>query len=652
MGGMDQNRDLYVQDLTYNSSTGPYQCLAVPWWIRLPGPVYFPRHRCKLEPLICGQKVFGQISTDITNASRTVDIITWGFDPGMVLVRHGRAENGQRYGDLLKEVAKKDVIVRILVWHDHMVGEWLQKNVPGYYGTRLPAIGSSQNGFHSEEHQNYNAKWFEQAIAGELDNIILHVRSMPLSVLIRALADEDVPSSPVAQGSARFAPTHHQKMVLIDYERPWQAVGYVMGHNSVTDFWDTPKHKYRDPLRETFFHADPIIASQEAYKQGPALNGSAYLDVYQPSAADLESKGQAVTEYMERWTKKNAYVAKPYQDVSLRVSGPILFDLNQNFCEAWSESVPPSSVFMEQYWLTCAAAAPPLHRLGRELQKLVSHEKDKAFAERRKDVKPDEFFIKNGMHSAQLLRTQPMHDEKMIKECYANLTRNTHHYIFIQNQYIQYGAWAAHLKTCVRNLRKGGFTKPIYVFILTSTPERDGMDLATYDVAQQLGQSTMMKVEHEAALAQARSGKQKFPLTPEELALDGINVVMGSLWTCALPQPRRDEYEEIYIHAKVAIVDDAAFTVGSANLNVRSMAIDGELNILSQAKDVAYNLRCDLFTQCFGEPGPEQFGDMRTIFNRWKDRMKDNAQAIQNNGPLDGQIVAFHVDRKPGLPMI
>jgi phosphatidylserine/phosphatidylglycerophosphate/cardiolipin synthase-like enzyme len=132
MGGMDQNKDLYVQDLSYNSSSAPYQCLALPWWIQETKRVYFPRHRCVLEPLICGQKVFKSIADDIKNATRTVDIITWGFDPGMMLVRHGSAENGQRYGDLLKDVAKKNVIVRILVWHDHVIGEKMQKNVPGY----------------------------------------------------------------------------------------------------------------------------------------------------------------------------------------------------------------------------------------------------------------------------------------------------------------------------------------------------------------------------------------------------------------------------------------------------------------------------------------------------------------------------------------
>ena len=350
--------------------------------------------------------------------------------------------------------------------------------------------------------------------------------------------------------------------------------------------------------------------------------------------------------------KRNAYVAKPYQDVSARVRGPVLYDLNHNFCQAWDESTPPSSYFIEKYWLVTKYLSRNLHKISRSIQKLVHSDPDHDFAKRRKAIQPDAFILRGGEHSTQLLRTQPMHGEKTIKECYANLTRQTHHYIFIQNQYIQYGTWAEHLKICVQNLRKGGFKKPIYVFILTSTPERDGMDIATYDVAQQLGQSTTMKIEHKQAMAQAKKGKGKMPLTPEALAIDGINVVMGSLWTCAQPKPKPDEYEEIYIHAKVAIVDDAAFTVGSANLNLRSMAIDSELNILSQAKDVSYKLRCDLFLQCSGDPGPTQFGDMEDTFDKWQKRMAANAEAMKSNEPLLGQIVAFHVNRKPGAPLI
>ena len=649
MAGMDDNKHLYEQTLSYSATTGPYQSLALPWWVRTPKPVYSPRHRGSIEPLICGEEVFARIADDLKAATRSVDIITWGFDPGMVLRRGLKAQDGQRYGDLLLELAtrKKDPVnIRLLVWYDDQVSQTLMKNIPGYYGTRFPAIGcSSATGFYSEGHQKYNAEWFEKICSGDVPNICFHVRSILPEALPKSLSGEDVPPNIAAVGTARF-PTHHQKMLLVDYELPAHAVGYVMGHNSITDFWDTAAHIYRDPRRETFYRADPL-----SFDEGPALDHGAgpYLGTaYRPSEAELQTKQRA----LEAALKRNAYVAKPYQDVSARVRGPILHDLNHNFCQGWHESTPPSSYFTEKYWLVTKYLARGIHAISRSVQKLVHRDPDHDFAERRKAIKPDAFILRGGQHSMQLMRTQPMHGEKTIKECYANLNRQAHHYIFIQNQYIQYGAWAEHLKSCVQNLRKGGFSKPIYVFILTSTPERDGMDIATYDVAQQLGQSASMKFEHEQAVEEARKGKREMPLTPKQLSKSGINAVMGSLWTCAQPRPKPDEYEEIYIHAKVAIVDDAAFTIGSANLNLRSMAIDSELNVLSQAKDVAYKLRCDLFTQCFGAPGPGQFADMQNTFKDWQDRMEENAQAMKGNKPLVGQIVAFHVDRKPGAPLI
>ncbi|SFV18147.1 phospholipase D-like domain-containing protein, partial [Pseudoduganella namucuonensis] len=130
----------------------------------------------------------------------------------------------------------------------------------------------------------------------------------------------------------------------------------------------------------------------------------------------------------------------------------------------------------------------------------------------------------------------------------------------------------------------------------------------------------------------------------------------GSLWTCAKPPSSRrlrpDEYEEIYIHAKVAIVDDAAFTIGSANLNLRSMALDSELNVLSEAKEVTYQLRCDLFHQCTSNPGPKQFADMALTFKKWEDLMAENSDAKKSGALLNNQILTFHVDRKPGAPVI
>ncbi|WP_295992694.1 phospholipase D-like domain-containing protein [Rugamonas sp.] len=228
------------------------------------------------------------------------------------------------------------------------------------------------------------------------------------------------------------------------------------------------------------------------------------------------------------------------------------------------------------------------------------------------------------------------------------------HYIFIQNQYIQYQDWADHLLECVENLRAAGYLKPMYVFLLTSTPESEGMDLPTYGVASRVGMSETMRVEHERALKEAREKKRKPPITAAELADHGVNVFMGSLWTCAQTDGklRKSDYEEIYIHAKVAIVDDAAFTIGSANLNLRSMALDSELNVLSQAKDVAYQLRCDLFSQCTGNAGPALFEDMGKTFSDWRILASKNVTNMKNGTQLQGQLLPFHVDRQPGAPVV
>ncbi len=654
MSNMNDNAKLYVQHLTYKKGLPPYLCLTLPWWVRTPYPTYGPRHGCSIEPLICGERVFGELAGDIHNAKHSVDIITWGFDPGMVLVRGAAAHMGQRYGDLLKEIATRKehpVTVRLLVWHDDVLSEGQMKNIPGYYGALFPCVGSSEGGFYSESHQTYNAEWFDQVRAGKYPNIEFYVRSVPSVYWGSSMEGED-PAWSVKSVAAQLYATHHQKMVLIDYEMPKIALGYVMGHNSISDFWDTEAHLFRDPRRETYYKKAPADAWKEGAYYAPGAPN------YKMSEYEIAAKEYAVESYL----KRHRYVTKPYQDVSCRLRGPILSDLNHNFCQAWGESNPAHAwvkKLIPSPHAPIPTEKPPVRGIAEQavdaLNEAAHNIFDQEFILRRHKIGWRAFSLPSGQHSVQLMRTQPLHREKAIKECYANLARQTHHYMFIQNQYIQYEPWAMHLKECVKRLRDGGYKQQIYIFLLTSTPERAGMDLPTYDVASELGQSATMVKEHAKAVERAQMGKQKFPLTVEEMAEQGISLLMGSMWTCAKKDAKemsKDDYEEIYIHAKVAIVDDAAFTLGSANLNLRSMVFDSELNVLSEAKDVAYQLRADLFKQCTGDPGPKQFGDMAETLKRWKDMMKKNLGNKDSNGPLISQLMPFHVDREPGSPVV
>ncbi|MFC3377189.1 phospholipase D-like domain-containing protein [Rugamonas sp. CCM 8940] len=603
--------------------------------------------------------MFKKIARDLKQAKHSVDIITWGFDPGMVLIRGGAAEIGQRYGDLLKEIAGRadhPVKVRLLVWHDDVFSQKQTNNNPSYYGTRFPSIGCTEENHYSEFHQSYNAEWYAQVCAGKIPNIHFHVRAVPTDFLEQSLQEETPPAGWKVDLAMRYA-SHHQKMVLIDYEMPERAIGYVMGHNSITDFWDTEEHRFRDIRRERFYSMDHVALQKAAWKEGQRFD-SPYCAGYAPTEQERVFKERLVQSYIE----KHSRVTKPYQDVSCRLHGPILYDLNHNFCQAWQESTYPSATFEKYYWLIKAASLVVPALLNEKIRDSVfkakvdpNHaEMDSDFIARRNKIPLKAFNLASDRHSVQLLRTQPLHGEKAIKECYANLTRQTTHYMFIQNQYIQYQDWADHLIGCVGRLRSAGYLMPMYVFLLTSTPESDGMDRPTYSVASKVGMSETMRVEHEEAVAKARKNKIKPPISVAELADQGINVVMGSLWTCANIKGKLTptDYEEIYIHAKVAIVDDAAFTIGSANLNLRSMALDSELNVLSQAKDVAYQLRADLFSQCTGNAGPAQFGDMFETFNNWEARQTDNDSLKKKGARLKCQLMPFHVDRKPGSPVV
>lgn len=646
MSGMNSNVESYKQNLSYRDNDAPYQCLAQPWFVRVSYPIHEPRYRCFIEPLICGEDVFRKIANDLERAKHSVDIITWGFDPGMVLVRGKSAEDGIRYGDLLKKIASRKtnpVKVRLLVWHDSIVTQVIMRNNPGYYGRRFPNIGCMKSGYFSESHQAYNAEWYGQVCDNELPNIHFHVRKVPLDLLEQSLAGEPTPGGVVAHATKAFA-AHHQKMLLIDYEDPINAIGYVMGHNSVTDFWDTAGHRFRDIRRERIYSMDHAELQKAAWKEGECYGGPG--PGYQLSSGQQAAKERLVQSYIDR----HSHVVKPYQDVSCRLHGPILYDLNHNFCQAWEKSSRPPSFFMDTAWFS----SPPIKRLVKKIGNWLHAEMDADFIARRAKIPIKAFKLQNGTHTVQLLRTEPNFAEKSIKECYANLNRQILRYIFIQNQYIQYSPWAEHLIECVGRLRSAGYMKPIYVFILTSNPEDPGMDYPTYEVSSKLGESEAMKVEHDEAVKRAREGKGEQPINPSKLQKQGINVFMGSMWTCAQSEDklRPEDYEEIYIHAKVAIVDDSAFTIGSANLNVRSMALDSELNVLSEAKEVAFQLRSDLFGQCSGMVGPAQFGDMTDTFQKWQENATTNAKNKTARIQLTSQLLPFYVDRKPGKPVI
>ncbi|HEX6540360.1 MAG TPA: phospholipase D family protein [Ktedonobacterales bacterium] len=89
---------------------------------------------------------------------------------------------------------------------------------------------------------------------------------------------------------------------------------------------------------------------------------------------------------------------------------------------------------------------------------------------------------------------------------------------------------------------------------------------------------------------------------PGALAADRLH-----FYTLATCKPGKDgamRYRPVYVHAKVAIIDDCWATVGSANLNSRGMSHDAEINVAIKQESFARSLRRILWAEHTASPLP------------------------------------------------
>lgn len=91
----------------------------------------------------------------------------------------------------------------------------------------------------------------------------------------------------------------------------------------------------------------------------------------------------------------------------------------------------------------------------------------------------------------------------------------------------------------------------------------------------------------------------------------------------------------IYVHAKVAIVDDEWFSVGSANLNRRGIATDAEMNVHAIAPDVARSLRIRLWAEHLGVTVEEVAAadPIDLIDQRWHNAAQTVHERIRTGAP-------------------
>ncbi|AVR99336.1 hypothetical protein C9I28_22085 [Pseudoduganella armeniaca] len=117
--------------------------------------------------------------------------------------------------------------------------------------------------------------------------------------------------------------------------------------------------------------------------------------------------------------------------------------------------------------------------------------------------------------------------------------------------------------------------------------------------------------------------------------------------------PRR--YREIYIHSKLLLVDDVFTTLGSANLNARSMAGDSELNICTEEWSFTKSARRRVFGNLAGEDFDGANGtsrDMQNTVRHWLNRMDRNKKNRLAGRPPENDSFIHPFDDPRGEPTV
>jgi phosphatidylserine/phosphatidylglycerophosphate/cardiolipin synthase-like enzyme len=283
----------------------------------------------------------------------------------------------------------------------------------------------------------------------------------------------------------------------------------------------------------------------------------------------------------------------PKHDYMTYIKGQIVTDVQANFVERWNYCISQKYT----YYQNATKLAKP---------KLTS-----GF----------------GNIPAQITRTIPAYKpqpagERGIFYTYRKAIALAKNYIYIENQYFRSQLLAADIaRACKKNrkLRVIVVTPPDY---LNTLEQEDFWKVATFS-------SYWTK----QACHTIRSAMPDFCLFYLQMS--------------ALDKKKKRQFFPIDLHAKIMIVDDEWYTIGSCNINDRGFLYDGEMNVSVQHSS-AKELRIKAFTQHLETKCPDKIEDAIKL---WIDHAKKNHIAWKNKKKPVSRVYPFN-QNGPLLPII
>jgi phosphatidylserine/phosphatidylglycerophosphate/cardiolipin synthase-like enzyme len=217
----------------------------------------------------------------------------------------------------------------------------------------------------------------------------------------------------------------------------------------------------------------------------------------------------------------------------------------------------------------------------------------------------------------QIVRTVPEHvyaavprGDFRILESYAGAIRSAQRFIYLENQFL----WSPEIARLLRDKLTDPPTPHFRLLLVLPANPKSGND------------------DTRGVLA-------------ELIEADGDN---GRILACALYARSGARADPIYVHAKVAIIDDNWLTLGSANLNEHSLFNDTEMNVVARSPELALQTRQRLWAEHLELPVEQIPADpIRAIDELWKPISKEQLERRNDDRQLTHRLVRLpHVSKR------
>ena len=198
-------------------------------------------------------------------------------------------------------------------------------------------------------------------------------------------------------------------------------------------------------------------------------------------------------------------------------------------------------------------------------------------------------------------RSLPRGDFSLL-ESYVGAIRSAERLIYIENQFL----WSSEIVALLAEKLRDPPHDDFRVIVLLPVTPNDGADVSRGQVAA-LIHADDDNARFLACSVYARTGRLRDP---------------------------------IYVHSKVAIVDDRWLTIGSANLNEHSLFNDSEVNVVSHDPALARDTRLRLWSEHLELPIEEIDGDPTAVFEeRWERISEEQLDRLEKDLPLTHRLV-------------